>query len=182
MSSKERRPSARLTSTTPAWIWLTLGILIGLGIAMVTGSGGYDNSSKTNAAAHDEQVEPDTDPFAQRSFDFYTLLPELEVVIPEEETKESANSKHAARSSEYTTHTGKYLLQVSSFQQLNDANNLKIRLAKLGVTAHVQSVNVNNSIWHRVRIGPVSNRKALEQLRGRLRVNGIDAMLMQAKQ
>ena len=67
-------------------------------------------------------------------------------------------------------------------KKLNEADSLKARLALLGVEAHIQSVDVNNTTWHRVRIGPSNDRQGLEQLRKRLRKNHIDTILMQAKQ
>ncbi len=175
MSGAKRRP-IRSQRNPRAWIWLTLGILIGLGIAKITSTDDHQaDPLQTGSTAHDEQGGTSGKPPAQRTFDFYTILPELEVVIPEEETK---NPAHRER----TILTGEYLLQVGSFQQLDDADNLKTRLAQLNVTANVQSVSVNNETWHRVRIGPVSNRQYLEQIRGHLRTNGIDAMLIQVKQ
>jgi len=176
MARKKRRTSAQAKSIIPAWIWLTLGILIGLGIAMLTRINGR-NVDQTQA--QNQQPSQITEQSTKRKFDFYTLLPELEVVIPHEETqpqqKKSTSNKPA-------THTGGYLLQAGSFQQFNEADSLKARLALLGVEAHIQSVDVNNSKWHRVRIGPSNDRQALEQLRKRLRTNHIDTMLMQAKQ
>lgn len=177
MSGTKRRP-IRPQRNTRAWIWLTLGILIGLFIAKVTSTDDHQaDPSQTGSTTHNEQDGTSDKPPAPRKFDFYTILPELEVVIPEEETTNPARRERTILAG-----TGKYLLQVGSFQELDDADNLKTRLARLNVTAHVQSVNVDNSTWHRVRIGPVSNRQYLEQLRGRLRTNGIDAILMQVKQ
>ena len=179
MARRRKRSTTKPSSILPAWIWLTLGILIGLGIAMVTrmngryvDSGYSDASSQQENTANSQQVK-------KPKFDFYTLLPELEVVIPDEEKRpleqKGINNKH----SEYT---GGYLLQAGSFQKYDEADSLKARLALVGVEAHIQSVEVNNSKWHRVRIGPSHDRQALEDLRKRLRKQHIDTMLMQAKQ
>ena len=172
----------------PAWVWLALGILIGLGIATMTGDDEqHTDSSQTNTTGENQRAT-DGGTSAQRSFDFYTLLPELEVVIPvdvetvnvEKKSKKTTSSEHTRPGTKPVD--GGYLLQVGSFQQSEEASSLKVHLSRLGVNANIQSVNVNDSTWYRVRIGPVDSRKTVEELRERLRENGIDAMLMQAKQ
>ncbi len=178
MARKKRRSSAQSSSIIPAWIWLTLGILIGLGIAMFTGSNGRQvNQQATTPVDPAVTKEPTT----KRKFDFYTLLPELEIVIPPEETRppKQQSSTPSKQQSEYK---GGYLLQAGSFQQFNEADSLKARLALIGVEAKIQSVEVNKTKWHRVQIGPSTDRNALENLRKRLKNNQIDTILLQAKQ
>ena len=172
-----RKTAKKSPSILPAWIWLTLGILIGLGIAMLTKMNGrhVDQTNITTNKNETKNIEQTKKP----KFDFYTLLPELEVIIPDEEKKPLEQKGTHDKQAKYT---GGYLLQAGSFQQFNEADSLKARLALLGVEAHIQSVEVNNSKWHRVRIGPSSDRQALEELRRRLRKNHIDTLLMQAKE
>jgi len=179
MARRKRRQPAKASNILPAWIWLTLGILIGLGIAMLTRMNDrYADDTQANNNSQKQSTRA-VEQFKKNKFDFYTLLPELEVVIPEEETR-LHKSKHVA--SKPSTYSGGYLLQAGSFQQFNEADSLKARLALLGVEAHIQSVDVNKSKWYRVRIGPSNDRQALEQLRKRLRANHVDTLLMQAKQ
>ena len=179
MARRKRRRATQSSSIIPAWIWLTLGILIGLGIAMFTRiNGRYVDDALTDAGPTHQQDTQTPGQSKKPKFDFYTLLPELEVVIPEEEKRPLQQRSTNSKPAEYT---GGYLLQAGSFQQFNEADSLKARLALLGVEAHIQSVDVNNTKWHRVHIGPSSDRQALEKLRERLRSNHIDTLLMQAK-
>lgn len=178
MARRRKRSSTKSSSIIPAWIWLTLGILIGLGIAMLTRiDGRHIKSSQSTYTDQTQNTKSETDS-TKRKFDFYTLLPELEIVIPQEETKPLNKKSSTSQSSDYT---GGYLLQAGSFQQHNEADSLKARLALLGVEAKIQSVKVNNTNWHRVQIGPTKDRAMLEDLRKRLRTHHIDTMLMQAK-
>lgn len=173
---RKKRSTAKQSSIIPAWIWLTLGILIGLGIAMFTGT--------NNRYKDQEQVAKTTqpaitkEPETKQKFDFYTLLPELEIVIPQEETQPP---KPKPRSKQQTVYKGGYLLQAGSFKQFNEADSLKARLALIGVQANIQSVEVNQTKWHRVQIGPSQDRDALESLRKRLKATQIDTILLQAK-
>ena len=61
---------------------------------------------------------------------------------------------------------------------MSDADQLKARLALMGVVARVQSVTVNDATWHRVRVGPVSSAREADELRSRLASNGIDSLVM----
>lgn len=179
MARKKRRSTAKSSSIIPAWIWLTLGILIGLGIAMFTGS----NVGNVKQAAAPTQPAITKEPETKRKFDFYTLLPELEIVIPQEETRppKQKPSTSPIPKPQPNDYKGGYLLQAGSFQQFNEADSLKARLALIGVEANIQSVEVNKTKWHRVQIGPSNDRTSLENLRKRLKSSQIDTILLQAK-
>ena len=179
MARRKKRSTAKSSSIIPAWIWLTLGILIGLGIAMFTRSNGryVDESQITTPSQSSVTTEPTT----KRKFDFYTLLPELEIVIPNEEMQPPKQKPGSTTQKQQTEYKGGYLLQAGSFQQFNEADSLKARLALIGVEANIQSVEVNKTKWHRVQIGPSNDRNALETLRKRLKASQIDTILLQAK-
>jgi len=193
MAQPRRRKAGRHATSgrgqkgTSAWLWLFIGILIGLGLAYYLFAKGYipkpdgavlqpsDGSSAQPSEAGIAEVSepPEVKPERPR-YDFFTVLPEMEVVVPEQELRESSQP-----SSPTPQQNGEeYLLQVGSFRQANDAEQLKARLALLGMTARVQSVNVNDSTWHRVRIGPVTGARQAEDIRGRLLQNGIDSLVM----
>lgn len=176
MARRKKRSKAKSSSIIPAWIWLTLGILIGLGIAMFTGTSGRYIGNKQVAEPSKPAItkEPET----KQKFDFYTLLPELEIVIPHEETQPPKPKPAAKQQTEYK---GGYLLQAGSFQKFNEADSLKARLALIGVQANIQSVEVNKTKWHRVQIGPSNDRTALEDLRKRLKSSQVDTILLRAK-
>ena len=176
MARRKKRSTAKSSSIIPAWIWLTLGILIGLGIAMFTRSNGRNVNDSQIVSPSQSPIT--TEPTTKRKFDFYTLLPELEIVIPHEETLPPKQNSNTTTQTEYK---GGYLLQAGSFQQFNEADSLKARLALIGVEANIQSVEVNKKKWHRVQIGPSNDRSALETLRKRLKASQIDTILLQAK-
>jgi cell division protein FtsN len=111
-------------------------------------------------------------PVAPR-FDFYTILPEMEVSVPEWETSSTAGSQAASAAA------GVYVLQVGSFRRYEEADRTKARLALLGIESEIQRVVINGEdVWHRVRIGPYQDPKALEATRQMLAANGVDYMLL----
>ena len=176
MAARKKRKPVTPTSLLPDWAWLGVGITAGIAIAMMIDIDGW--FADRPGAAKQETATP-AESSGKREFDFYTLLPELEIIIPQEET--TSQDKQPVKPAPAASQ-GSYLLQAGSFKQLGEADSLKARLALLGIESHIQSVNVNNTAWHRVRIGPSKDRQALEQTRKHLSTNHIDTILMQTKQ
>jgi cell division protein FtsN len=125
----------------------------------------------------------------QPKFDFYTLLPEMEVVVDDTKTSskaalaEKGETKPATTAAVEPQDKGSYLLQVGSFRKLSDADAFRAKLAFLGVESRVQTVTIDNKeTWHRVQIGPISGRAQADALQKKLRDNNFDSLLMRAKQ
>ena len=134
-------------------------------------------------------------------FDFYTLLPEMEVVIPEEEISESLKQSApppqkaapvvAAKPAAVTRgqqqaapvgtptakpKTGTYYLQVGSFKNGVQAERFKAELAMQGMQTSIQKVTINNKdTYHRVRVGPFRDLGTLDKIRQSLKKKGIDS-------
>ncbi len=182
------RGASRGRQGTPAWMWLLTGVLIGLGLAWYLFAKGYIpqpevtpesvNETAEQAPAGDEEVAPRSEDSKRPQYDFFTVLPEMEVVVPEQELSRQAQPQAAPVPDTQAAGGGSYLLQVGSFRDVSDAEQLKARLALLGVVARVQSVTVNDATWHRVRVGPVATAREADDLRGRLANNGIDSLVM----
>ena len=188
MPAARRRRTAGKRSGTPAWIWLLGGILIGLGLAWFLWSRGFipqppaeppaaAESSTPEAAAGDEEVAPASKEKTSR-YDFFTVLPEMEVIVPEQELEAHKRQEQASQAA---VDEASYVLQVGSFRDGSDAEEMKARLALLGITARVQSVTVNDATWHRVRVGPVSGSQRADEMRRRLAENNIDSLVMKAQ-
>ncbi len=132
------------------------------------------------------------------TFDFYTLLPETEVVVekpktianqpqkpivsspPEEVSAAPEQTQQAA--TEAPADAVSYMIQVGSFKKLEDADGFRARLAFLGIESKVQTVTIDNTdTWHRVQVGPVVGRSKADALQKQLRDNDIDSLLLRAK-
>ena len=114
---------------------------------------------------------------AAPQFDFYTILPEVEVAVPENELVEPKPSAPGA-----TQDPASYLLQAGSFRTFDQADRLKASLALLGVPAQIQAVEINqNDRWHRVRIGPFSSAREIDRVRRRLGEEKIHTIMVKLK-
>lgn len=116
---------------------------------------------------------------AVQSYDFYKILPGTEEpgmaapaqpVPPAKPVEEKPASAPPA------------WFQVGAFQNESDADNLKAKLALIGVEASIQTTNLpDKGVWHRVRVGPLKAPDDIDKMRQTLRQNGIEANLIQPK-
>jgi cell division protein FtsN len=114
-----------------------------------------------------------------KRFDFYEILPQYQVVVPEVESP--ANTGRASRSGP-VEEPGSYVLQVGSFNGFMEADRLQAKLALLGIESRVQKVTIDDDVFHRVRIGPITDLTELNRVRRQLREAGIESMLLKAQQ
>ncbi len=76
-----------------------------------------------------------------------------------------------------------FFLQMGSFQNAPDADNLKARLALLGIEAAIQTRTLpEKGVWHRVRAGPYSEGDELNRLRSMLTQHGIATVLVKVRE
>ncbi len=107
-------------------------------------------------------------------YDFYEMLPNFEVVVPEKDKDVKRDLRAAAR----IERPGVYVLQAGSYRNEADAERVRAQLALQGVAAKVQRVAVDADVWHRVRIGPISNLDELNRVRRQLRAAEVDALVI----
>ena len=166
---KKRKPAA--SSPLPGWIWLLTGLIIGLSATFLPS---LNEKSKQNQEAAVVEDEHSVTPPSKRTFDFYTLLPELEVVVDKD-------SNQSSSSSSYQLPAGEYVLQVGSFKSSDEADSLKAQLALMGVETNIEIVKVNTINWHRVRIGPSKDIGKLQTTQKRLRTKNMDSILLKVR-
>jgi len=180
--AKKRAPArGKETTSPPGWLWLLAGLMIGLMIAGLIHLKQERTTSNPTTTAQPKSPPPaksksdSTKPAPKEApprFDFYEMLPEMEVVVPKSEERPTAASKANKPSASY-------VLQAGSFRTLTQADTLKARLALLGFEATIQTVTVNgSSTWHRVHLGPYSGQKELNKVRTRLWENKINTVPM----
>lgn len=109
-------------------------------------------------------------------FDFYQILPEMEIVIPEHEIEERRRLEGTGKSK-----AGTFIIQIGSFRSYKQADTLKARIAMLGIESVVQTVNQNGSIWHRVKSGPYTSFRQVDKIQNRLNHNNFDSIAIKLK-
>jgi cell division protein FtsN len=182
---KQRRRPRR--EATPGWVWFAAGLGLGLAVALgvhlrkpgpVTDGAPVASRSARPASQKAEEAGAEAEPVPESGFDFYTMLPDLEVVVPEEETRRSLE---AGRPPAQPLAAGRYWIQAGSFRNPRDAERRKAELGLLGYASSVQSVDIQGQTWHRVRIGPLASAAEAEAARQRLADNGIGALAVRER-
>ncbi len=185
------------------WVWLLLGFLAGAGSTGFlclkfapepTGDrwiGDRPLPAKKPAAAVVSSSEAKrSSKVPPPSFDFYNLLPDQEVVVPEEELVQPAPARKppATKAPEPAkpqptapTAGRKYLVQVSSVRSAREADALKAKLAFLGLQAQVSQARIKGVTWYRVRLGPFASPAQVQQVRKRLSRSGYDSLVVALK-
>ena len=110
-----------------------------------------------------------------KNYDFYDMLPKFEVVVPEKD-REVANGRGDSPAN--IEKPGVYVLQAGSYRQQAEADRIRAQLKMQGIDANVQRVAVDDDVWHRVRIGPITDLAELNRLRARLRAADFDDALV----
>ncbi|AUH52518.1 SPOR domain-containing protein [Chromobacterium sp. ATCC 53434] len=129
--------------------------------------------SKPKPAAPAAQAKSDKN---DQRFDFYKILPgQVDAVTSDAKSGRSSEPSSSAAAK-------RVYLQLGAFQNQDDADNLKAKLALLGVEAKIQSVNVpDKGMVHRVRVGPLSRQDEVDRLRAQLKQDGINANVVKAE-
>ncbi len=186
-ASRKKRKPVRKKKQTPGWVWFLAGILLGTGALLI-----YPYLEKQQAPSVpapvviEEKPEPpkpvqkQPEPRIEEEprhpqFEFYSVLPEMEVEVPPDTLRPSATISQTPTSS-----TGIYQLQVASYRSSEDAERMKASLALKGISARVERVSVNDKTYYRVRSGPY-NRDQAYSLHTKLRNNNIDSLVIQIK-
>ncbi len=184
-----------------------LGILIGLvlGLTIALGVAWYINklpnpfrekaqaplpppAAKADTPAKDAaKIEPLKDPTAKASTDTAADKAKSATTEPAKSdgpTAEKADKADKAAEGKSTPAAKEtFFLQTGSFQNAPEADNLKARLALLGIEASIQTRTLpEKGVWHRVRVGPYSDIEELNRVRGVLTQNGIEVALVKVRE
>jgi cell division protein FtsN len=141
------------------------------------GNGGKSGSAPV--ALPGKPGDKPIDRTGERKFEFYDILegkkpatlgaaPPPEAVVKPEPAPVAAG--------------GGNFLQVGAFQKKADAENLRARLAMLGLEAGVLEAEVaDKGTMHRVRVGPFANPEEMNRARNQLSQQGVPATVVRAK-
>lgn len=184
MARRRRRFSVR-RFRKPGWLLLVVGIGIGVVGVMLgqmlahrgDGRSGLGNlfSSLSKPASIPVKKEPEPAKPPKPKFDFYTILPETETVLPERR----ARAKPVKAKPEEGV---SYILQAGSFAGFEEADNMKARLALGGLVAHIQKITIEGKgEYHRVRLGPYENIEQLDATAAQLQKMGVKALRLKVK-
>lgn len=198
----------------PGWVWMACGLLVGGFVVFLMqlqpgreeikrdkAEQAADSQPKA-AALPAKKIEPQ-----KPKYDFYTLLPESEVIVPPDAltaekpaqkplTPEEAARIDAARAEALLNGqappapstvakapvTTEFFLQAGSFRKREDADKVRAQIVMLGQNVQVESGTVREEVWYRVLVGPFANREQLARAQKSLATSGFGNLLLQQRQ
>ncbi|MDH3759944.1 MAG: SPOR domain-containing protein [Gammaproteobacteria bacterium] len=158
---------AKKQSTSP-WIWAFLFLMLMSFVAFILFLDQKIVSSGASSAPEQAASGSENKP----TIDFYSVLPQREVEIPISE-EDRAGIENPSINKEAVEQS---ILQVGSFQSVEEADSLKAQLAFLGLEAKVKSAVVKDDTWHRVQLGPFASETSLSRAKNLLIENRIKYM------
>ncbi len=205
------RLSPKRRSLPKGW-WLLVGLFLGtLSLAIAYhfyGDGKLSNYRLLEPSSPKPQVAPPTVPVEKRKahldknkqataqrFEFYQLLPGLEVPLPDpnEGAQTIARPKMASQTApQVTPHNtfskkapvytkqaaSRYMIQVGAYRHREGAEQLKTRMMGLGFKVKYQAVEAEDGTWFRVIVGPFANEALALEQKKRLQRHHIHGILI----
>ena len=194
MSKDYKRPEPKSRGGSGSLlVGILIGLVLGLGIALAVawyinkmpspfhGERKATPPAKSDTAKSEKSAPKGEDKAAKAGekprFDFYKILPGAEEPATDQQMKDAQKKSVATASKE------KFFLQAGAFQNAPDADNLKARLALIGVEAVIQTAAVpEKGTLHRVRVGPYTSVEELNRVRDTLKQNGIETALVKVRE
>ena len=93
--------------------------------------------------------------------------------------------KQAKEAQKASTPQGReaFFLQAGAFQNARDADDMKARLALVGIEARIEtSTTQDKGVLHRVRVGPYTNVEELNRARDTLKQNDVATTLVRVRE
>lgn len=220
MAAKRKTPAKRGASRyqatprkpVPGWVWLVCGLVIGGFVVMLMNlePGGGEikreraeaKRSAPKATAGREQTNP------KPKYDFYTLLPESEVIVPPDAMPEPpvvpeqkpVTAEEAAKIDTQRAEAAlagltppppplvasaaqtQYFLQAGSFRKATDADQVRAQIILLGQNVQIESGTVRGELWYRVLVGPYASKEQVAGAQKSLAGSGFNNLLLQQRQ
>ncbi|AIS18535.1 SPOR domain-containing protein [Pseudomonas rhizosphaerae] len=212
------RNSAPAKKPIPGWLWLAIGLSVGAFVVFLMklepGNGDVKRvraeQLKAEKIAEANKTPPSPQAPVKPKYDFYTLLPESEVIVPPEAVPEKTPPIPAqapvtpAEAAKIDTAraqaalsgatpppappvikpaaTTQFYLQAGSFRKQADADRVRAQIILLGQSVNVESGTVKEDTWYRVLVGPFSNREQLTVAQKQLAGSGFSNLLLQQRQ
>lgn len=176
----------------PAWLLLIAGLMIGLFVAFLMYLWDHRAEPATTSATSKTAttVAPEADapantgpnpadgPGEEPRFDFYTLLPNQEVLPSKKTTEAASQAATQVKPAEQGDRTP-YVLQAGSFRSEKEADRRRAAVLLLGLPVKTLKVTVKpGDDWYRVVVGPFKGKEAVQAARGSLRANGVDTLAL----
>ncbi len=188
MANRRRRKAGRRKTDkrSTGWLYMLFGLFLGLAVAAAIYVSGQrapeprpamlpePEPAPASKPAKTVKAEPPPAGAAEEAFgfDFYEMLPNLDVEV----VTESARPKQEAPVATRVVTPGIYILQAGSFTKLADAQTREAQIALLGIRAEIKQGDVRGSTYYRVYTTDPLQRDEVNRVRTLLKSSGIETL------
>lgn len=197
-AAKRKQNKKQDKGRIPGFVWLFCGLCLGIVIAAAlyifgrpasqpgvqsqqTARLDKDKQSRSTQDASDRQdskKNEDKDEQEPR-FDFYKMLPNYEVKIPEQDNQPNKTESNVGDSVSEFKKSGDYVVQVGSFDDFSAADELRATIALLGIESNIHEAELNNgNTVYRVRTVTIHDSNKLNHTLEKLHSNGVQTLVM----
>lgn len=173
------------------FVGLVLGIVIAAGVVwyLNRSTAPFGKTAPAEKIAKPVPVAPGAAPAPQdlpgkpgdkQRFEFYKILPGSQEsapapnALPPEAKENAATTAPAAES---------FYLQAGAFQKSAEAENMKAKLALIGIEANISQVDVaDKGKMFRVRSGPYAKADEMNRVRNQMSQSGVQATVVKIKE
>lgn len=166
-------------SKIPRWVWITTPTLALAFVGFILFLSTLPKDSELGAVKGEAQKilqeslrqakEKAVETVSKPNYQFYKLLENQTVDVPDVDVYKSTPKDADV---EY-----EYRLQAGSFRSLDDAERLRSQLLLQNLPAYRQESNINGVLWHRVYVGPYTNRSKMNKAQDILADNNISPLV-----
>jgi cell division protein FtsN len=192
MAVKKRRKAGRRSTDrnrgAPGWIYMLMGLAIGLAVAFAVYVSDREKPvqevvapaatpAPAAATVTEEKAKPAAAaPDGEVTLDFYDMLPNLDVEVFDDE-RAPVRAPQPADTPPTVSKHGIYIIQAGSFSTLADANRRKAELGLLGVYSEIKKGSANGRTVYRVYTDPMEQPADVNRTSNLLTGAGIEIML-----
>lgn len=210
-ASRRQRRERSGPQPLPGWLWFAGGVLLGavvMGMMWLKDHQAISRAveAQTGEAGTGQQAAPSQKTAGGKSqpqqleemppqFEFYAVLPTVEVEVPPDSLRPAASKPAAAATATdappenvaalpekpaATDAKSLFQMQLASFRSRADAERMTASAALKGISSRIEKVTINDKAYYRVRSGPYSREQAYS-LHTRLKKRGIESLIMRVK-
>lgn len=172
MSAKpqaRRRQNTTETKPKPRALGFILGLICGIALTLLVSSLNLLTAVSNKAQSLSTGLLPQSDP--SPTYEFYTTLPNQRVGDLSVPTMPSSRPST-------TIDTDYFIVQAGSFKNSADAEKRRAELILLGLDPTIDQVSNQAGDWHRVYLGPLTQRAEVDRVKALTASQNIDTLIL----
>ena len=155
------------------WVWISLFLIISLFVSFIF----FLDQKIVNSGREVQQAAQQAEPTLKPKIDFYEVLKQRTIDVPDDRKERVSNKKPAPardeKKSASLSNKARFVLQAGSFSKPEDAERRKAQLAMLGLESSIARARINGVAYHRVMLGPFADDGFYSKVKNRLITNDI---------